>query len=135
MDIYRQNSSPRAGHAEVIDGHDVAAVIAALDRARDAKGRPYAIIARTIKGHGVSFLADKDGWHGKALSQEQLEKALAEIGTRVRRFLPTPEVPMRGNSLPVSAGFPRSAPPDYALGTDGGHARGLRHALKKRRAR
>ncbi|HEV2342250.1 MAG TPA: transketolase, partial [Candidatus Acidoferrales bacterium] len=43
-------------------------------------GRPQAIIARTVKGHGVSFLADKDGWHGKPLSKEQLAKAVAEMG-------------------------------------------------------
>ena len=41
---------------QVIDGHDVAAVLAALDHAKSVKGRPQAIVARTIKGHGVSFL-------------------------------------------------------------------------------
>ena len=49
--------------------------------ARATQGKPYAIIARTEKGHGISFLADKDDWHGKPLSAEQLEKALAEIGS------------------------------------------------------
>ncbi|MGB2907917.1 MAG: transketolase, partial [Candidatus Aminicenantaceae bacterium] len=42
--------------------------------------KPVAILARTLKGKGVSFLADKDGWHGKPLKEEDLQKALAELG-------------------------------------------------------
>src|SRR5690349_11143111 len=71
IEIYRKKFEAQGWDTQVIDGHDVAAVIAALDRAMAAKGRPQAIVARTIKGHGVSFLADKDGWHGKPLSKEQ----------------------------------------------------------------
>src|SRR4029077_14931082 len=80
MEVYRQKFESNGWQAEVIDGHDVGAVLAALDRAKAAKGKPYAILARTIKGHGVSFLADKDHWHGKPLSKDQLAKALAEMG-------------------------------------------------------
>ena len=56
MEIYRQKFELEDWAVEVIDGHDVAAVLAALDRAKATKGRPQAILARTIKGHGVSFL-------------------------------------------------------------------------------
>lgn len=80
MEIYRRKFESEGWDTQVIDGHDVAAVLSALDHARATTGRPQAIIARTIKGHGVSFLADKDGWHGKALSKDQLEKAVAEMG-------------------------------------------------------
>ncbi|MGH9727267.1 MAG: transketolase [Candidatus Acidiferrales bacterium] len=80
MEIYRRKFESEGWDTQVIDGHDVAAVLAALDHAKSTTGRPQAIIARTIKGHGVSFLADKDGWHGKALSKEQLTKAVAEMG-------------------------------------------------------
>jgi transketolase len=61
-----------------IDGHDQADILHALDRARE--GGPTAIIARTEKGKGVSFLEGALGWHGKALDSEQMEKALAELG-------------------------------------------------------
>jgi transketolase len=64
-----------------IDGHDLNEIDQAFDRAtKDKNGKPYAIIAKTLKGKGISLVEDKDGWHGKALSKEQLEKALPELG-------------------------------------------------------
>jgi transketolase len=60
-----------------IDGHDYADILAALAATRDPG--PTAIIARTVKGKGVSFLEGAEGWHGKALDAEQLGRALAEI--------------------------------------------------------
>ena len=70
--------------ALVIDGHDLSQVDEALGRARSAS-RPTAIVARTVKGKGVSFLEDKPGWHGKALDAEQAKQALAEIGDEPSR--------------------------------------------------
>ena len=55
-------------------------MLAALDRAKATKGRPQAILARTIKGHGVDFAAGKEHWHGKAFSKDELAKALVELG-------------------------------------------------------
>jgi transketolase len=64
-----------------VDGHDVKAVKEAYARARATKGKPFGIVARTFKGKGVSFLENKDGWHGKAVKKgEELNKALAELG-------------------------------------------------------
>src|SRR5579863_5152414 len=80
MEIYRKKFEAEGWAAEVIDGHDVAAVLAALDRAKATSGRPQAIIARTIKGHGFSLVAGKLNWHGKAFSKEQLADALKELG-------------------------------------------------------
>jgi len=62
-----------------VDGHDPAAIDEAYQRAEEAE-RPALIVARTKKGHGVSFLEDKDGWHGKPLSVEDAEHAIAELG-------------------------------------------------------
>ncbi|MFA9452818.1 MAG: transketolase [Candidatus Aminicenantaceae bacterium] len=62
-----------------VDGHKVAEIREALKNARLSE-KPVAILARTLKGKGVSFLADKDGWHGKPLKEEDLQKALAELG-------------------------------------------------------
>ncbi len=67
-----------------VDGHDVKKILAALHKARSSGG-PAVILAKTIKGKGVSFVEDRNGWHGKPLKPEELEKALAEIG-------PLPEV-------------------------------------------
>jgi transketolase len=64
-----------------IDGHNYNEINEALQAAQKPNGKPFAIIAKTFKGHGVSFLNDKDGWHGKALKKEELEKALKELGT------------------------------------------------------
>jgi transketolase len=114
-EIFRRKFEAQGWQAEVIDGHDVAAAAGAFDRAKASTGRPYAILARTEKGHGVSFLADKDGWHGKALSKEQLEKALAEIG-------PVPPIPPDDGrsyaraSLPAPPDFPVPAAPEYKPG-------------------
>src|SRR5579883_928187 len=65
--------------AAVIDGHDLAAIDAAYAAAERAT-RPTMIVAKTRKGAGVSFLADKPGWHGRALSPEEADRALAELG-------------------------------------------------------
>lgn len=65
----------------VIDGHnqaDIQKVFASLLNSLNQK--PKMIVARTIKGKGVSFLEDRDNWHGKALKKEELDKALAELG-------------------------------------------------------
>jgi transketolase len=64
MERYRLKFESEGFDTQVIDGHDVAAVLAALDHAKTVKGRPQAIVARTIKGHGFSLVADKLNWHG-----------------------------------------------------------------------
>src|SRR5438477_3524147 len=74
--------------AIVIDGHDLVAIDGALGRARRAE-RPTVIVAKTVKGKGVSFLEDKEGWHGKALDPEQAKQALAELGAVASRTFAT----------------------------------------------
>lgn len=63
-----------------IDGHDMAAVLAALEGARETRGVPSVIIARTVKGKGVSFMEGSHKWHGVAPDRDQLATALAEVG-------------------------------------------------------
>ncbi len=67
-------------HAIECDGHDVEALKKAFGEARATKGKPTAIIARTVKGKGVSFMENEVGWHGKAPDRGQLVKALEELG-------------------------------------------------------
>lgn len=63
-----------------IDGHSFPAIFDALDHARATKGKPTAIVAKTVKGKGVSFMEGQHSWHGKAPSRAEAEKALAELG-------------------------------------------------------
>lgn len=62
-----------------IDGHDFEAIESALNKARENKGKPTAIIATTVKGKGVSFMENSVGWHGVAPNDEQYEQAIAEL--------------------------------------------------------
>jgi transketolase len=62
------------------EGNDVASVLAAFEAAKRARGKPTAIVARTIKGKGVSFMENRHEWHGMAPTAEQLALALAELG-------------------------------------------------------
>ncbi|MDD7771124.1 transketolase [Suipraeoptans intestinalis] len=66
-------------HVINIDGHDFDAIENALKEARETKGRPTAIVAKTVKGKGVSFMENKAAWHGSAPNQEQYEAAMAEL--------------------------------------------------------
>src|SRR6476619_3667445 len=65
-----------------IDGHDMGAVVEALERSRTIR-RPAAIVCQTRKGRGVSFMENRFGFHGKPPSQEQAEEALAELEARL----------------------------------------------------
>ena len=62
-----------------IDGHDYSQIEDAFKKARETKLKPTAIIAKTIKGKGVSFMENQVGWHGKAPSKEQYEQAIIEL--------------------------------------------------------
>lgn len=68
-------------HATEVDGHDVSAVYEALTAARDHEGGPAVVVAKTVKGKGVSFMEDNAGWHGKAPSAEETARALAELSS------------------------------------------------------
>ncbi|HBG55835.1 MAG TPA: transketolase [Ruminococcaceae bacterium] len=62
-----------------IDGHDFDAIEAAFNHAKTVKGKPSAIIARTVKGRGVSYMENQVGWHGKAPNDEQYRVAMREL--------------------------------------------------------
>jgi len=73
-------------HAIVIDGHDMAQILDAFAEAKATKGQPTMILARTIKGKGVSFVEGKNGWHGKPFKKgEELDRAIAELE---KQFVP-----------------------------------------------
>ena len=70
-------------HVITVDGHDVAAIARALDEAAATKGKPTAIIAKTVKGKGVSFMENTNEWHGNTPDAEQFAKAAAELDAAI----------------------------------------------------
>lgn len=110
-----------------IDGHDMADILYALQRAQGAG--PTAIIARTEKGKGVTFLEGATGWHGKALGQGQMEQALAELGDAEIRL----EVGRRrvGSFQPSEPAAPARIPVTYRKGDNVASREGYGSALKK----
>ncbi len=89
-------------NAIVIDGHNYEEINQAYAKAVQPNGSPTAIIARTIKGKGVSFLENVNGWHGKALNKQQEEQALAELN------------PVRSQVFPVHKPENRQPAPEPA---------------------
>ncbi len=69
-----------------IDGHDFEQIKDALDKAKTVKGKPTAILCRTVKGKGVSFMENQVGWHGVAPNKEQFELATAELEAQLKKL-------------------------------------------------
>ncbi|MBR2736221.1 MAG: transketolase [Firmicutes bacterium] len=65
---------------QVIDGHDFDQIAEAVEKAKKVAGKPQMIVAKTVKGKGVSFMENEAGWHGKAPSDEQAKQAVEELG-------------------------------------------------------
>ena len=64
----------------MIDGHDMDQIFDAIDKAKAEKGRPTVVVAKTVKGKGVSFMENNAGWHGKAPTEEEAKQAVEELG-------------------------------------------------------
>lgn len=77
---YQQKAKVFGWATAVIDGHNFSQINTALSQAGTARAQPLMIIAKTIKGKGVSFLEDKDGWHGKALNDTDYHRAIKKLG-------------------------------------------------------
>ena len=97
-------------HAIELDGHDVQAIDKAYTEALQQTELPTVLIAKTEKGHGVSFTANKDGWHGKAMNAEQAADAIKELGGerhitisvhKPEALAPAPPAPSQPLKLPV----------------------------------
>ena len=64
------------------DGHDIAGICGAIDKAQEAAGKPSVIVADTVKGKGVSFMEGRSEWHGRPLSSDEYASAMAELAER-----------------------------------------------------
>ncbi len=98
-----------------VNGHDLAAIDRTLAEALTASEQPAVLIAKTEKGHGVSLVANKDGWHGKALNSEQAKAAIAELGGERHLIVPTAK-PESRQAAPRPATKPLKLP-TYEAGT------------------
>jgi transketolase len=108
LDAYARRAEAFGARALVIDGHDLTAIDQALGTARDTTDQPTVVIARTIKGRGVTEVEDRPDWHGKPLPPDMAERAIAELGgvrnLTVRGPLPSPSTPPDNNPASASVG-------------------------------
>jgi transketolase len=105
-------------HTIIVDGHDLPALLDAFEQARRVKEKPTMILAKTLKGRGVSLFEGKSGWHGKTLKKgPELDQALAELQAQFvpqeqGSAEPPPPPPRRQRRAPVQA----TVAPAYKLG-------------------
>ena len=126
LTVYKDRVSAFGWEAIVIDGHHLPQILTAYKQALQARDRPVMIIARTIKGKGVSFIEDKNGWHGKALKKDELARALQELGPVDKAAAGMIEKPedrkpapagKSGKAAPVSYSTDKPAATRHAYGT------------------
>ncbi len=94
LQTYKKRFESFGWHAIALNGHKIPELCAAFKKARSIK-KPLVLLAKTLKGRGVSFMENKEGWHGRALTQQELTKALKEI--------PSSEFPAWNPKLPLPA--------------------------------
>jgi transketolase len=115
LDVYKKRFESFGWRTEEIDGHDVEEILEVL-AAVGLGEQPLVILAKTYKGAGISFIQDKEGWHGKALSKDEAARAIAELQPSAKSgigtSIPAPEADPVPNNTP-----PASYPPlGYKLG-------------------
>ncbi len=86
MNVYPLEEKFKSFGFEVInvDGHNIQEIIDGFDVAKNVKGKPTVIIAKTIKGKGVSFMENQAGWHGKAPNEAEYKIAMNELKNRIK---------------------------------------------------
>src|SRR5215472_7609238 len=111
--LYAERADAFGWNTIVIDGHNYDEINQAFAKASQPDGKPTVIIAKTEKGKGVSFLENKEGWHGKALNQQQEEQALSELDhvrsqtypvQKPENLQPAPEAAKQELALPTYDG-------------------------------
>jgi transketolase len=124
---YQRRFEAFGWHTLLIDGHVMDQVVGAFHQATQITRRPTVIIARTLKGKGVAAIEDQGGWHGKALSEEELVKALAGLGkvdASIRGNIPKPD-PLCPESPPAAEAKPLE-PPSGSVATRAAYGTALK---------
>ncbi|HZR15967.1 MAG TPA: transketolase [Verrucomicrobiae bacterium] len=115
LDAYKRRFEAFGWRTEEIDGHDLEEIVEVL-AAVGLGNQPLVILAKTLKGAGISFIQDQEGWHGKPLSKEEAQRAIAELQPSARSGMGHPiaapaQLPAPNNTAPAS--YP---PLSYKLG-------------------
>jgi transketolase len=115
LSIYKKRFEAFGWRTEEIDGHDLDEITEVL-AAVGLGAQPLVILAKTLKGAGISFIQDKEGWHGKPLSQEEAARAIAELQPTAKSGIGHPIQPPHQSAAPKNEA-PASYPPiNYKLG-------------------
>ncbi len=125
LSVYKDRVRSFGWEPIVIDGHHMPQILTAFKQAAQVGDKPVMIIAKTLKGKGVSFIEDKSGWHGKPLKKDELAQALDELGPidktlRGRIALPenaTPSARLRGKPGPIDVDPAKPVSTRRAYGT------------------
>jgi transketolase len=122
MDAFARRWQAFGWNPIVVDGHDISALLDAFERARHTTDRPTMILAKTIKGKGVSFVEGLNGWHGRPLKKDEEARAIAELEAQFlaegggRDVPPPPIPPPPKTAAPETAGRAEVSPPAFTLG-------------------
>jgi len=115
ISIYRKRFESFGWRVEDIDGHDIEEILEVLSGV-GLNDQPLAIIAKTYKGAGISFLQDKDGWHGRPLTKEEAAKAIAELQPNAKSGMGV-AIPKPNSLMEPKNVAPSSFPPiSYKIG-------------------
>ena len=113
-EVYEKRFQAFGWDTVVIDGHNLDEIESAFKKSQVTE-KPFAIIAKTLKGKGVSFIEDKDAWHGKPVPKEDLDKALSELG-EVDTTLRGEVADVQKSEVPIQVEI-KSTESKYSLGT------------------
>uniref|UniRef100_A0A4W3I8W7 transketolase n=1 Tax=Callorhinchus milii TaxID=7868 RepID=A0A4W3I8W7_CALMI len=117
VEIYRKRCEAFGWNAEVVDGHSVEELCKALWQASQVKDKPTAIIAKTLKGKGISGVEDMENWHGKPIPKDKMEEIIKEIQGRIENNKKlSPEQPVEDAPDISIKNIKLSSPPNYKLG-------------------
>lgn len=117
IDVYASRFQAFGWETIVIDGHNLEEVCEAIRFAKKAN-KPTAILAKTLKGKGISLIENQDNWHGKALTQEQFDQYVQELGEldlSLRGDIPTPTITDINTYTPIE--LVQTTYPNYDLDT------------------
>src|SRR5262249_28397685 len=115
LDTYKNRFESFGWRTEEIDGHDLDEILEVL-AAVGLGDKPLVILAKTLKGEGISFIQDKEGWHGKPLSKDEATRAIAELQPTAKSGIGLP-IPTPNHLTPPNNQPPASYPPiNYKLG-------------------
>ncbi len=117
---YAEKFTAFGWHTQVIDGHNIEEIVNAIAQAQSASDKPSMIIAKTFKGHGVQSVADKNGFHGKPLKEEEAKAAIEELKTTFKEASEYGEETKFTPKLPKESGKPlkKSTNVSYDLDSD-----------------